>query len=264
MDNQKKTGRIRSKNVTILNESFPMPQLLRSRRIWLYLPDGYFSSDKRYPVLYLQDGQNLFDETTAFVGDWGIDEILDSLNNAGHSGVIVVGIDNGGEKRNNEYNPYDNDKYGMGEGNSYVSFLIESLKPYIDKHLRTLPDKNNTGIGGSSMGGLISFYAWLIHPEVFGKAGVFSPSFWIAPQIADEIKLNEDHLSSKLFLIAGDSEDEFMVPDLENIYTILIENGMPKSNMQKAIVAGAGHCESYWHDEFEGVFLWLFSPNSKE
>lgn len=262
MEEKQNTGRKRSPNVVILDEHFPMPQLLRSRRIWAYLPPDYATTEKRYPVFYLHDGQNLFDASTSFVGEWGIDEILDNLHQAGHPGVIVVGIDNGGDKRPNEYNPFDNEKYGKGEGDSYISFIITSLKPFIDKQLRTLTDKDNTGIGGSSLGGLISFYAWLKYPEIFGKAGVFSPSFWIAPQLEKEIQLNTTHHSDKLFLIAGDDEDPSMVPDMEHIYSLLSDQGMPERHMKKVVVEGAQHCEAYWHDEFAGVFIWLFSPGN--
>ncbi|HYE53636.1 MAG TPA: alpha/beta hydrolase-fold protein, partial [Chitinophagaceae bacterium] len=172
-----------SRNVRIMDSAFYMPQLKRYRRIWVYLPPGYFIGNKRYPVLYMHDGQNLFDDATAFSGEWGIDETLDSMKKH----CIVVGIDNGGLKRMNEYNPYDNDRFGKGEGKQYLAFIVKTLKPFIDKKYKTLADKKNTHIAGSSMGGLISMYAAIVYPNVFGSAGVFSPSFWISPKLKDDI-----------------------------------------------------------------------------
>ncbi|MDQ6763206.1 MAG: alpha/beta hydrolase-fold protein, partial [Bacteroidota bacterium] len=148
-----------SKNVKVMDTAFYIPQLGRSRRIWLYLPPGYFTSNKKYPVLYMHDGQNLFDEATSYAGEWGVDDFLDSMFSSGKKEVIVVGIDNGLQKRMNEYNPYSYGKFGTGEGDQYVDFLVKDLKPYIDKHYRTLANKKNTYIAGSSMGGLISLYA---------------------------------------------------------------------------------------------------------
>jgi len=110
---------------------------------------------------------------------------------------IVVAIDNGGEKRMNEYNPYDNEKYGKGEGKQYAAFLAETLKPFIDKNYRTLKDAHHTAIAGSSMGAVISLYATAKYPQVFGIVGVFSPALWIAPGIYNDVsqtQWNKPHL----------------------------------------------------------------------
>src|SRR5687767_6897643 len=115
-----------SPNVHIIDEAFYMPQLDRYRRIWLYLPDGYEASDRSYPVIYMHDGQNLFEEWSAFSEEWCVDETLNELN----ARCIIVGIDNGGEKRLNEYNIYDHDEFGKGEGKKYISFIANTLKPY--------------------------------------------------------------------------------------------------------------------------------------
>src|SRR5205085_11725242 len=103
-------------NVQVLNTSFFMPQLNRSRKIWLYLPPDYYTTSKTYPVLYMEDGQNLFDNATSFSGEWQIDETLNTLHSQGNYGAIVVGIDNGGGERLNEYSPWVNATYGGGQG----------------------------------------------------------------------------------------------------------------------------------------------------
>lgn len=247
-----------SPNVHIIDTAFRIPQLNRTRRIWIYLPPDYTTSTKKYPVLYMQDGQNLFDAATSAYGEWGIDEILDSLAQKGVPGVIVVGIDNGEDKRLNEYNPYDNPKYGPGEGKAYAAFMVKTLKPFIDTHFRTLSDAANTGVAGSSMGGLISFYAWLEYPGVFGKAGIFSPSFWIAPQIKKDIHLTAAQRNGRIYFIAGNAESQTMDADMENIYQDLLQQGMPQNNLKLVVVPGGKHSESYWHQEFGQVYLWLF------
>jgi len=197
-----------TKNVSILSEDFHMPQLNRKRKIWLYLPPDYQTSLKKYPVIYMHDGQNLFDKSTSFSGEWQVDETLNHLYKEKGIEVIVVGIDNGGEKRLEEYSPWINSKYGGGEGNAYVDFLVQTLKPYIDNHYRTLSDQQNTAIIGSSMGGLISFYATLKYPDIFGKSGIYSTSFWFSDQSFSYAKNHGNLKNTKMYFLAGDKEGD--------------------------------------------------------
>ena len=189
----------RSTQVFIMDTAYYMPQLNRTRRIWLYLPKDYALSGKRYPVLYMHDGQNLFDEFTAGFGEWGVDECLDSMHNKGLD-CIVVGIDNG-PHRLNEYNPYEFEKFGKGEGNFYIDFLVKTLKPYIDVHYKTLKDQKHTFIAGSSMGGLISMAAVMRYPKIFGGAGIFSPAFWTAPKLDSDLQKSAPQIKSRLFFL---------------------------------------------------------------
>lgn len=246
-------------NVHIMDTAFFMPQLDRFRRIWIYLPADYSGANQHYPVLYMQDGQNLFDAATAAYGEWRVDETLDSLAKKGLPEVIVVGIDNGQDKRLNEYNPFDNEKYGKGEGEAYVDFLVKTLKPFIDDHYRTLPQREHTAIAGSSMGGLISFYAALKYPGVFGKAGIFSPSFWIAPQLYDTVKNGNTLKNTLIYFVAGGMESDGMVPDMQRMYNLLLQHGEPAANMKEVIVPDGQHSESYWRQEFPNACLWLFA-----
>ena len=126
-----------AKNVHLISDSFLIPQLGRTRKIWIYLPPDYESGKKKYPVIYMQDGQNLFDNSTSFSGEWEIDETLNQLFSEGDYGAIVVGVDNGGSHRIDEYTPWKNSQYGGGEGDLYSDFLAKTLKPFIDKHYRT-------------------------------------------------------------------------------------------------------------------------------
>ena len=243
-----------SSNVSIVDTAFFMPQLNRHRRIVIYLPENYKKSAKRYPVIYMQDGQNLFDNYTAGFGEWGIDECLDSLIKKGKKGCIVVGIDNG-PKRLNEYNPYTFEQFGNGEGDAYVNFIVETLKPYIDKKFRTMPNKENTIIAGSSMGGLISYYAMLKHPMVFGKAGVFSPAFWTA----DGIKNLTDSLGNKinglLFFYMGALEGEKYLADMLNIGDRLAK--VSSSYIYTTIDSEGEHNEQAWRKWFAEFYEWI-------
>lgn len=242
-----------SAQVQILDTAFYMPQLNRTRRIWIYLPKNYnLQKSKSFSVLYMHDGQNLFNERTAFNGEWGIDECLDTLQPKLGKDCIVVGIDNGGDKRMNEYNPYDNKKYGKGEGNEYLDFIAQTLKPFIDGRFRTQKDKAHTFIAGSSMGGLISLYAIKKYPDVFGKAGVFSPSLWIAPELYTELQQTEWKESHTVFFYAGKKEGDDMIPDLENYENLLKSTKAFK--ITTLIFPLGQHKEEYWRKAFDPFY----------
>ena len=243
-----------SKHVHIISEAFNIPQLDVKRRIWIYLPEGYESAKNKYPVIYMQDGQNLFDEYTGNFGEWGVDEFLDSLKQ-GQQQFIVVGIDNGGDKRMAEYSPY-NSSYAKGEGDAYVSFLVETLKPYIDSHYATLADAKHTTIAGSSMGGLISMYATLKYPKVFGSAGIFSPAFWVNPGIYDYAKIKLVK-GNRYYFVCGDMESEKEVYDMNEMVAILREKGFAAKDMPSVVVSGAKHNEQQWRGDFPGFYQWL-------
>jgi predicted alpha/beta superfamily hydrolase len=232
------------------------PQLNSNRKIWLYLPKNYETSTKTYPVIYMHDAQNLFDTKTSFAGEWNVDEKLDSIN----AQVIVVGIENGGEKRLEELTPFKNDKYGGGKADNYLEFIVKTLKPEIDKKYRTKPNTKNTTIMGSSLGGLTSFYAIIKYPETFGKAGVFSPAFWINRKEINDYLSKSKKIKSKIYFLCGDSEgdDDDMVNDLNYMETLLNTNRCYCLNLnKKVIVKGGQHNEKLWRDGFTDAFLWL-------
>ncbi|RZK67238.1 MAG: alpha/beta hydrolase, partial [Pedobacter sp.] len=211
---------------------------------------------KRYPVIYMQDGQNLFHANPPRADEWAVDSIMDSLIREGSKEMIVVGIDHGGNDRLKEYNPYDS-QYGKGEGQAYVSFLVGTLKPHIDSNYRTLKDFENTSIAGSSMGGLISMYAIAQHPKTFGSAGVFSPAFWLAPQIYTEVTTKLNGLKhSKIFFVAGDKEGSTMVQNTKKMYDIL--NSKEKSKNIVFLEKEDGkHTEWFWHREFVPFYQFI-------
>ncbi len=155
------------------------PQLGNTRDLLVYLPPSYAEGTQRYPVLYLHDGQNLFDARTSFVGEWCVDETCEQLAEEGIE-LIVVGIPNAGSQRMAEYGPFRSRNGDGGQGDAYLAFIVETIKPLIDTTFRTKPERESTGIMGSSMGGLISLYAAFRYPEIFGVIGAMSPSLWFA------------------------------------------------------------------------------------
>src|SRR5262245_44761431 len=151
------------------------PQLGNRRTLYVHLPPSYDTAGRRYPVLYMQDGQNLFDEPLSYAGEWRVDETMAALSDEGIE-AIVVGIQNMGARRIDEYSPFRDRRLRKGgRGDQYLSFVARTVKPLIDRDFRTLPERATTGILGSSMGGLISLYAFFACPEVFGFAGAMSP-----------------------------------------------------------------------------------------
>jgi predicted alpha/beta superfamily hydrolase len=243
-----------SAQVHIISEKFDMPQLGRQRRIWIYLPAGYASAKKKYPVIYMHDGQNLFDEYSSGYGEWGIDEILDKASPKNQ--CIVVGVDHGNNERMAEYDAY-NSKYAKGRGADYTDFLVKTLKPYIDSHYKTQSQAKYTSVAGSSMGGLISMYAALKYPDIFGNAGVFSPSFWIAPEMYELAKQTAINKKSRFYFVCGDAESESMVSDMQKMADLMIQKGISPANAPVTVIKGAGHNEKQWHGDFPDFYSWL-------
>lgn len=189
---------------------FDIPALGRKRRVDVYLPLGYERSwHQRYPVLYMWDGQNLFEPHRAFAGAWRVGASLDLLTAAGElPPLIVVGIDNGGADRLNEQSPWADERFGArGEGETFLRWVTDDLKPTIDRVLRTKPGAAHTAVAGSSMGGLTSLYALYHAPQVFGRAAVFSPSLHFARSaVFDYVRRTPRPEGGRLYLDVGGME----------------------------------------------------------
>lgn len=260
-----------SENVKIFDENFQIPQLDRQRTIRVYLPPNYHNSEDNYPVLYMHDGQNIFDLKTSYSGEWEVDETLDKLYQEEGFSLIVVAIDNSGEKRLNEYSPWDHKKFGKGEGMDYAMFIVNTLKPKIDQTFRTKTDKNNTAIMGSSMGGLISHYTALQYADVFGKAGVFSPSFWYSEDVFDFSKKHSDIKDLRLYFLAGGKEGgnptfegiSKTAKDMNTMIDVLKSGGFPAENIISKIEPEGEHNEKLWRNSFEEAITWLFKLKNK-
>ena len=251
--------------VSVLDTAFAMPELGRTRRVWIYLPPDYAASAKRYPVLYMHDGQNLFDAATSYAGEWGIDESLDSLHAAGDPGVIVVGIDNGQGERMNEYSPWRHPRHGGGHGDAYADFVARTLKPWIDARYRTRPERESTGVMGSSMGGLISLHAALRHPDVFGRVGVFSPSLWFSDSVFVAARAARPVRGTRWYFASGGREGpqnnpRVVVADQQRMVDTLAAAGVVPGDEIHAVAPDDGtHSEWFWRREFPAAYRWLFA-----
>ena len=244
----------------VISEVFEIPQLNKKRKISILLPHNYNKNpQKHYPVLYLQDGQNLFNPKSPY-GNWAIDNRLAVLAEKGMGDVIVVAIDHGGSERINEFLPIKNARLGTMEGKKYVRFMAQTLKPYIDSHYRTLPDRSNTGIGGSSMGGLISIFAGLMFPKTFGKLMIFSPSLWVTRNVSfDTIQFFQPS-ATKIYVYAGGKESSNMLPNVKSFRDSLKNQGFDSSNVhfKLSVDPNGSHTENRWGQEFPKAIEWMF------
>ena len=245
--------------IEVVSENFEIPQLITTRRIAVLLPHDYHSSDKRYPVLYLQDGQNLFNENAPF-GNWAVDKRMALLAEENKHEIIIVSIDHAEKDRITEFTPTYETKLGHGDGKKYARFLADTLKPFIDKNYRTLSARMYTGIGGSSMGALISIYAGLIYPEVYSKLMIFSPSLWVSPNIPFQLLDLSPGETTRLYLYGGAQESENMVPNMEHLIATLEKKGWNGSllSYKMKINPDGKHSESFWGEAFPDAVRWLY------
>jgi predicted alpha/beta superfamily hydrolase len=235
-----------------------MPKLGFARKLRVYLPPDYAQSSRRYPVLYMFDGQNLFDDATSYAGEWGVDETMDVLAREGFP-AIVVGIDHGGERRFNELIPYWNVRFLPNSGALFIDDVVHAIKPFVDANYRTLPDRDHTAVVGSSLGGLSADYAIHRYPEVFGKAGVFSPSYWVSEEAFAVARSTPLPVGSRVYLYTGGREGGDSVSQLETMASILRTHSSSADNVTVRVVPEAEHNEAAWRAEFPHAVRWLFN-----
>ncbi|KPP99134.1 MAG: putative hydrolase of the alpha/beta superfamily [Bacteroidetes bacterium HLUCCA01] len=244
--------------IEVIDEHFEIPQLIKTRRIAAILPHNYHHTDKRYPVLYLQDGQNLFDDHAPF-GSWEVPRKLAWLAERGMGDVIIISIDHAESERLAEFTPSRETQLGIGDGQQYARFLAETLKPYVDAHFRTLPEREHTGIGGSSMGALISIYATMQFPMVYSKLLIFSPSLWVSPELSEEFVRDTPTYYGRIYLYGGTAEGGDMVEHLTRLYGLVKENPHGRNlPVELSVREGGEHNEAAWGQEFPRAIAWLY------
>ena len=247
----------------------PVPYFHHHRRIRVLLPKDYHHEQwQRYPVLYMHDGQNVFYSKESYSGhSWKIIPTL--KNSADLPKLIIVGVDNAGVDRLDEYGPWRTDvgKGAManvgGKGEQYADWLAHSVKPFIDQHYRTLPDRENTLLAGSSMGGIITAYTGAKYPDIFGHLGVFSLASWFSePDFLHFLHHHPLAPSSKVFIQVGTNEgdevDSLFISNMNqayidctlNYYQTLLRTHHPLANIRLRIMANAIHHEMHWADHF--------------
>ncbi|MEP0545547.1 MAG: alpha/beta hydrolase-fold protein [Rhodothermales bacterium] len=221
------------------------PQLDNHRDVITYLPPSYGTGTRRYPVIYMHDGQNLFDDATSFAEEWNVDNTMNALSQVGLE-AIVVGVFNT-EGRLNEYSPFEDAEGRGGDGDRYLDFLVDTLKPRIDHDFRTRPGREHTLVAGSSMGGLISLYAFFRRPDIFGNAGVMSPSLWFAERSIFPFVEAAPHTPGKVYLDVGTLEGKETVADVRRLRELLLGKGYRRHRDLVYVEAkGAGHSEVAW------------------
>jgi predicted alpha/beta superfamily hydrolase len=253
------------------------PQLRNRRDVDVYLPPSY-ASGVPYPVVYMKDGQNLSDPATAFAGTWQLDATIDRLAWRGVD-AIYVGVHNAGRDRLAEYSPFPDPRHGGGEADEYLAFLVETLKPRIDRMFNTRRYRESTAILGSSMGGLLSLYAYFRYPSVFGGAAVMSPSIWFGQGAILDFIRDARVPRGRVYLDVGTGEGAGTVRDVRRLGRLLVRKGFrrrrrPRSSSGSGVLAGerrssssstlryvedAGgrHTEAAWASRLEGALAFL-------
>lgn len=241
--------------------------LAEPRDLIVYLPPGYDAEpDRRYPVLYLHDGQNLFEGATAFVPgqDWHVNETAEVLIRDGViEPLMIVGVYNTGKHRIDEYTPTrDGRSRAGGAADVYGRMLTEELKPFIDRTYRTLPNQANTGLGGSSLGGLVTLYLGLHHPDVFGKLAVLSPAVWWDNRVILKlVRMTDPKPRLTIWLDIGTGEGGRTVRDARALRDELVRAGWaPGADLQYCEIPEAGHNEAAWASRVRPFLKYLFPP----
>jgi predicted alpha/beta superfamily hydrolase len=242
-------------------ETFGHAPFLGGRRVWVYLPPGYSDTDDRYPVLYMHDGQNLFDQATSFAGEWRVDEAAEQLIGAGEiEPVIIVGIDNGGAARCFEYTPFfDPILACSGGGHGYLEQVRDVLLPEIDARYRTRTGPAYTFMSGSSLGGLISTYAAYAFPDVWGRVASVSPAYWPNTAIfAFATSAGRAPAFERFYQDMGTGEGGSAIPNMRTMRDIALAQGFVLGDdLAHVEAAGHEHNEFYWAQRFPDILRFL-------
>ena len=230
----------------------------------VYVPPTYAAEPERYyPVLFMQDGQNLFDPETSFIKGqyWRMGETADALIQSGEiEPLAIVGIYNTGDHRVNEYTPVEDRRLGGGQADAYGQMLVEELRPFVARSYRILISGSNCGMGGSSLGGLVSMYLGLRYPEVFGKLAVMSPSVWWHRRaiLKTAARIRRD-TGQRIWLDVGTNESLRALPDVRALKMVLERKGWRVGeNLGYTEAEGAQHNENAWAERVAPMLRFLF------
>ena len=228
----------------------PGPTPDEPRTVVVYLPGDYHEEVIRYPVVYLQDGQNLFDDGTSYAGSWGLANELVSASRLG-ANAIVVGIYHAAQHRVDEYSPFVDERVGGGHAEAYLTWVCDVLRPAINERYRTHRTREHTGIGGSSMGGLLSLYAVFARTDVFGFAAVMSPSLWFAHGAIFDWVRSQPFADARIYLDMGAREGDRMLANAQRMRDLLVAKGyLPGERLRWVEDAVGVHHESAWGRRF--------------
>lgn len=249
--------------VRVFTPPLALPGLGVPRNLRVYLPPGYDEGTERYRVIYMFDGQNLFDDATSYAGEWGVDEAMDVLAREDGIAAIVVGIDHGGERRAQELIPFWEWRFLPNQGDAFLVDVVDGIKPFVDANYRTRTGRVDTVVFGSSLGGLEASYAIHHRPDVFGKAGVFSPSFWISDAPYAQARASPLPDDARVYLYIGGKEGEAAVDDTGRMAALLRQRPGGDANVALRVVDAAEHNETAWRAEFPRAVRWLFTKEGE-
>jgi len=230
----------------------------------VYVPQAFNADPNRFfPVLYLHDGQNLFDPETSFIKGnyWRVGEAADAMIASGEvEPLVIVGIYNAGARRINEYTPLEDRRLGGGNADAYGQMLVEELKPFVAHHYRTLAGPENCGMGGSSLGGLVTLYLGMRYPEVYGKLAVFSPSVWWRDRvILKYVEGIPQKTGQRIWLDIGTDEGRRAMPDVRALKRMLVKKGWrPGKDLEYREIPGGQHSEYAWAERVAPMLKFLF------
>jgi len=240
-------------SVKVLSDDFFIPQLNTRRKITVYIPPEYQKNEHRYPVVYMTDGQNLFDSSKAYGSEWGIDKVLDNIHFWDKQSLIVVAIDSEYKNRRNEFTPFSPESIAP----QMLQFITETLKPYIDAHFRTHQQANKTAIVGSSYGAVFALYAAVAAPNSIGNAGIFSPVLSSIEPLLNFIQESGKHHSSKFYFATGLKESKVILKDIQLLYNHLRISGYNENELKISVRPNGEHDGWFWGSEFEPAVRWL-------
>ncbi len=241
----------------INHHSFGTPYLNKSRLIRVYVPPGYEENNRHYPVIYMHDGQNLFNRSSSYAEPWDLIPLMNQM--VQKQNRIIVGIDNLGKDRIREYSTLKKGKI-KGLGDKYLNLVVHQIKPFIDREYRTLLASEHTWMVGSSMGGLITFHAGLKYGHIFGKIGILSPSFWYNQEIFNQ-EISISLANTKFYLSGSKKESPQMEVYLRRAYIFLKRHGVEDHQIKVFIRAKGNHNEEFWAKEFMNLYE-LFTSES--
>lgn len=235
------------------------PQRDTVRDLDVFLPPAYARTRRRYPVVYMQDGQNLADPQRAFAGTWELEHAILMLASRGIE-AIFVGIPNLGDARIREYTPFVDAKAGGGDGDAYLAYLERTIKPLVDGRFRTRPEREATGVFGSSLGGLISLYAFFRAPETFGFTGAMSPSLWFADRAMLTYVERDGAPPGRIYLDTGTEEGAGTLRDARDLVRILARKGYGQDQLRFVQDQGGRHAEADWARRLVPSLEFLLRP----
>jgi predicted alpha/beta superfamily hydrolase len=247
---------------------FASPLIAEKHDFIVYVPRAFNDDPNRFfPALFLHDGQNLFDPETSFIKGnyWRVGETADALIASGEvEPLVIVGIYNAGVKRINEYTPSEDKRLGGGRADAYGQMLVEELKPFVARNYRTLAGADNCGMGGSSLGGLVTMYLGMRYPDVFGKLAVLSPSVWwrdrVILRFVEQLRQNT---GQKIWLDIGTKEGKHALPDARALKRLLVKKGWRLGkNLEYREIQGGQHTEYAWAERVGPLLKFLFPRRS--